>query len=65
MCATMRKSLIGWRRRAASPAYLSLLPEREAFARKMRNLVDYERTGVPVVRGGKAFYRWNAGLMNQ
>nr|WP_232280881.1 prolyl oligopeptidase family serine peptidase [Novosphingobium nitrogenifigens] len=46
-------------------AYLSLLPEREAFARKMRNLVDYERTGVPVVRGGKAFYRWNAGLMNQ
>jgi prolyl oligopeptidase len=41
------------------------LPEREAFARKMRNLVDYERTGVPVVRGGKAFYRWNAGLMNQ
>ncbi len=45
--------------------YLAALPERPAFAAAMRRLIDYERVGLPVVRGGHVFHRWNSGLMNQ
>lgn len=46
-------------------AYLSALPERPALERRMKALIDYPRHQVPVARGGRLFYRWNAGLMNQ
>jgi prolyl oligopeptidase len=46
-------------------AYLDALPERAALAARMKRLIDYERHGVPVARGGRLFHRWNSGLMNQ
>ncbi len=46
-------------------AYLRALPERPAFEAAMTRLIDYERYGLPVARGGRLFYRWNPGLMNQ
>ena len=45
--------------------YLQALPERPAFEAKMKRLIEYERYGLPVARGGRVFHRWNAGLMNQ
>ena len=45
--------------------YLGALPERPAFEAAMKRLIDYERYGLPVVRGAHVIYRWNAGLMNQ
>ncbi|WP_082703666.1 prolyl oligopeptidase family serine peptidase [Novosphingobium sp. Fuku2-ISO-50] len=45
--------------------YLAALPERPVFEARMKRLIDYERYGVPVARGGRLFHRWNAGLTNQ
>lgn len=50
---------------AFSERYLHALPERPVFERRMKALIDYERYGLPVARGGRLFHRWNAGLMNQ
>ncbi|MBB6228200.1 prolyl oligopeptidase [Polymorphobacter multimanifer] len=46
-------------------AYLATLPERDAIAARLKALWDYERFGVPRVRGGVQFYTRNSGLQNQ
>jgi prolyl oligopeptidase len=45
--------------------YLEALPGRPAFEAAMKRLIDTERYGLPLARGGYLFHRWNAGLMNQ
>lgn len=46
-------------------AYLKALPERAAFERKLTNLFDFERYGLPVKAGKYLFFRHNSGLQNQ
>lgn len=46
-------------------AYLATLPGRDIFAARLKALLDYERFGVPVKKGGRYFYSRNAGLQNQ
>ncbi|MBA2772260.1 MAG: S9 family peptidase, partial [Sphingomonas sp.] len=46
-------------------AFLSTLPRREAFQKRMTELYDYERFGVPEKKGGRYFYTRNDGLQNQ
>ena len=46
-------------------AYLATLPGRDIFAARMKQLLDYERFGVPVKKGGRYFYMRNSGLQNQ
>ena len=46
-------------------AYLATLPGRDIFKARLTKLLDYERFGVPLKRGGKYFYARNAGLQNQ
>lgn len=46
-------------------AYLKALPERAAFEKKLTNLFDFERYGLPVRAGKYLFFRHNSGLQNQ
>ncbi|MFC7536570.1 prolyl oligopeptidase family protein [Sphingomonas sp. GCM10030256] len=46
-------------------AFLDTLPGRDALKARMTQLYDYERTGVPVEKGGRYFYQRNDGLQNQ
>ncbi len=46
-------------------AYLATLPGRDIFKDRLTRLIDYERFGVPVKKGGHYFYSRNAGLQNQ
>ena len=46
-------------------AYLATLPAREHFRRRITELFDFERFGVPVKKGGRYFYVHNSGLQNQ
>ncbi|WP_144901691.1 prolyl oligopeptidase family serine peptidase [Novosphingobium taihuense] len=46
-------------------AYLKGLPERAAFEKKLTNLFDFERYGLPVKAGKYLFFRHNTGLQNQ
>lgn len=46
-------------------AYLSTLPLRDRFKARMTELFDYERFGIPRVKGGRYFYSRNDGLQNQ
>jgi len=46
-------------------AYLATIPERDRIARRMTELWDYERFGIPVKAGGRYFYDYNDGLQNQ
>ena len=46
-------------------AYLATLPGRDALKARMTQLYNYERTGVPVKKGGRYFYARNSGLQNQ
>jgi prolyl oligopeptidase len=50
---------------AVTDAYLTTLPGREIFAKRLKKLLDYERFGVPVKKGRHYFYAHNAGLRNQ
>lgn len=50
---------------AVTNAYLATLPGRAVFAARMKQLLDYERFGVPVKKGGRYFYTRNSGLQNQ
>lgn len=50
---------------AVTNAYLATLPGRDIFAARLKQLLDYERFGVPVKKGGRYFYTRNAGLQNQ
>ena len=53
------------RQDAVTRAYLDRLPGRDAFAARIRRLMDYERFGVPRKAGDRYFYLRNAGLQNQ
>jgi prolyl oligopeptidase len=50
---------------AVTNAYLATLPGRDIFAARLKQLLNYERFGVPVKKGGRYFYSRNAGLQNQ
>jgi len=45
--------------------YLQSLPLREHFKKRLTELWNYPRTGVPAVEGGKLFYARNTGLQKQ
>ncbi|WP_422514785.1 prolyl oligopeptidase family serine peptidase [Sphingomonas sp. 3-13AW] len=46
-------------------AYLATLPGRGIFKDRLRTLIDYERFGLPVKKGGRYFYERNSGVQNQ
>ncbi|RMG14241.1 MAG: S9 family peptidase [Deltaproteobacteria bacterium] len=46
-------------------SYLERIPEREAIRRRLETLWNYEKYGVPVKKGGRYFYEYNPGLLNQ
>jgi prolyl oligopeptidase len=46
-------------------AHLAKLPRREAIERRLTELWDYERYGVPSREGGRYFFFKNDGLQNQ
>ncbi|QQV78260.1 S9 family peptidase [Sphingomonas aliaeris] len=50
---------------AVTNAYLATLPGRDIFKARIKQLLDYERFGVPVKKGGRYFYSRNSGLQNQ
>lgn len=60
-------SVADWvaRENAVTRSYLDQLPQRAWFERRIRELLDYERFGLPVKAGGRYFYMRNAGLQNQ
>jgi prolyl oligopeptidase len=45
--------------------YLAGLPKRDAIQKRLTELYNYERFGIPKVRGGVQFYARNSGLQNQ
>jgi prolyl oligopeptidase len=45
--------------------YLDGLPQHAKFAARIRELMDYERFGLPTKAGGRYFYTRNTGLLNQ
>ncbi len=45
--------------------FLETIPEREAIRKRLTELWDYERYGVPGQDGGRYFYSYNSGLQNQ
>ncbi|MBU6165425.1 MAG: prolyl oligopeptidase family serine peptidase [Alphaproteobacteria bacterium] len=46
-------------------AYLAGLPQREAIRQRLTTLYNYERFGLPRVKGGVQFFTRNSGLQNQ
>ena len=50
---------------AVTDAFLETLPARDSFKRRITELYDYERFGVPDKDGGRYFYTRNDGLQNQ
>jgi prolyl oligopeptidase len=46
-------------------AYLSAIPEREPIRKRLTEMWNYERYGVPIERGGRYFFTRNDGLQNQ
>ena len=46
-------------------AYLDSIPERAQIRRRLTELWDYEKFGVPFKRGGRYFFTYNDGLQNQ
>ena len=46
-------------------AYLATLPGRDAFKKRMTELYNYERFGLPTKAGGRYFYTRNDGLQPQ
>jgi len=45
--------------------FLAEIPQREAIRKRLTKLWDYEKFGVPTLRGEKIFYTHNDGLQNQ
>lgn len=45
--------------------YLSKLPGRQAIRERITELWNYEKFGVPFLRGDRTFYYYNSGLQNQ
>ena len=50
---------------AVTEPYLASLPLREYFQKRLTELWNYPRTGLPVVEGGRLFYARNTGLQKQ
>jgi len=50
---------------AVTEPYLASLPLRDHFKKRLTELWNYPRTGVPVVEGGHIFYSRNTGLQRQ
>lgn len=50
---------------AVTDRYLNAIPVRTAFKRRLTQLVNYERRGVPVWYGDRYIYSVNTGLQNQ
>jgi len=46
-------------------AYLETIPARDSIRRRLTELWDYEKIGVPFRRGGRYFFTRNDGLQNQ
>ena len=46
-------------------AYLESLPQREAIRKRLTELWDYRRTGLPVLEAGQLWFAQNAGLQRQ
>lgn len=53
------------RQNRVTGAYLAGLPQRAWFARRIRELTNYERFGLPTRAGRRYFYMRNSGLQNQ
>ena len=53
------------RENAVTHGYLNQLPQRAWFAKRIRELMAYERFGLPVKAGHRYFYTRNSGLQNQ
>lgn len=53
------------RQNALTAGYLARLPQRDAFAARIRQLFDFERYGLPRKAGRHYFYTRNTGLQNQ
>ncbi len=45
--------------------YLSKIPQREKFLKRLKELQDYDKVGVPSLTAGRLFYSKKAGLQNQ
>lgn len=50
---------------ALTNAYLDSIPERAQIRRRLTELWDYEKLGVPFKHGGRYFFTYNDGLQNQ
>ena len=50
---------------ALAESFLSDIPEREALRERLTALWNFERFGIPFVKGGRFFYFKNNGLQNQ
>ena len=61
------KEVAAWveRESALTRDYLAKLPGRDVFAARIRDLIDYERFGIPRKAGKRYFYTRNSGLQNQ
>lgn len=61
------KEVADWvaRQNRVTRSYLDGLTQRPWFARRIRELLDYERFGLPVKAGKRYFYTRNSGLQNQ
>ncbi|MEP7222576.1 MAG: prolyl oligopeptidase family serine peptidase [Novosphingobium sp.] len=61
------KDVADWvkRQSAVTESYLASLPSRDWFTRRIRELMDYERFGLPQKAGTRYFYTRNSGLQNQ
>src|SRR5258708_2562555 len=46
-------------------AYLANLPMREHFRKRITELWDYPKVGIPALEGGRYFYTKNSGLQRQ
>ena len=46
-------------------SYLEDIPSRDGIRARLSELWDYERTEIPVMEGGRIFFRVNSGLQNQ
>ena len=53
------------RQNTVTAGYLGTLPQRDWFMRRIRELTNYERFGLPVKAGRRYFYMRNSGLQNQ
>ncbi len=50
---------------AVTDSFLATLPARADFEKRITELYDYERFGIPEKNGGRYFYTRNDGLQNQ